>query len=77
MVLTPRVIDISEFARRVESLCDFFIAKKTNESGRDGSDDLKVLEDLKNDAADILHNKNVTTSETLSGLSEYMRKGTL
>ena len=44
-----REIDIPEFARRVERLCDFFL----NQTARDGSNDRKFLEDLKDDAANL------------------------
>lgn len=68
-----RKIDIKEFASNVERLCDFFIAKHRDEIGRDGSDDLKVLEDLKDDAADIYTGNAEVVAETLTGLSKFMR----
>ena len=77
MARASRKIEIKEFARRVETLCDFFIAKYDREIGKDGSNDLKVLEDLKEDAADIHMDNAQIVSETLSGLSAYMKKGTL
>jgi hypothetical protein len=62
-------IEIKEFARRVERLCDFLIAKKTEGSGRDGSKDLQILEDLKSDAADIQFQE----LEVFDGLSDYIQ----
>ncbi len=63
-------IEIKEFAERVERVCDFLLSKMEK---RDGSDDLKVIEDLKEDAADIQFNKAVVISETLNGLSDFMK----
>lgn len=73
MPTTTREVDIKEFARDVERLCDFFLSKVSQEEGRDGSDDLKVIEDLKEIAADIQFDKIRVTSETLDGLSAYMK----
>jgi hypothetical protein len=61
-------VDIQEFARRVETLCDFLIDK----ADRNGSDDLRVIQDLKEDAADIHMNKTMV-NVTLEGLSNYMK----
>ena len=66
-------VDIEDFALRVERLCDFLIGKKQEETGRDGSDDLKVLEDLKQDAANIQFGYKKMVSETLNGLFAYMK----
>lgn len=68
-----RKIDIKEFASNVERMCDFFIDKYKDEVGRDGSDDLKVLEDLKDDAADIQTDNAHVVADTLSGFSKFMR----
>lgn len=70
--MSTREIDIKEFARRVERVCDFLLAK-FEEGGRDGSSDLKVIEDLKADAADIQFDKALVGSETLFGLDAYMK----
>ena len=63
--------DTKDFAIKVERLCDFLIDKYTVEQGRDGSPELKILEDLKDDAADIqagAHGKSLF----LEGLHEAM-----
>jgi hypothetical protein len=65
-------LDIKTFAERVERLCDFFIGQIVEESGRNGSEDLKVLEDLKEDAADISCDRVPIISQTIAGLREYM-----
>jgi len=70
--LAQRSLDIREFARRVERLCDFFLAKVSEETGRTGSSDIKVIEDLKEDAADIQSDRVTIGSETLFGLNDYM-----
>lgn len=68
-----RNVDLKEFARDVERLCDFLIDKVSKESGRDGSPDIVVIEDLKEVAADIQFGKIGVTTETLEGLSAYMK----
>lgn len=73
MPITTREVDIKEFARTVERLCDFFLDKISNESGRDDSDDQKVIRDLKDVAADIQCDKVLLTTETLFGLADYMK----
>lgn len=70
--MTVQTIEIKDFARRVERLCNFFISKVTEETGRDGSLDLKVLEDLKNTAADIQFDRVRVIGMNIEGLSEYM-----
>jgi hypothetical protein len=62
-------VDIKEFAIRVERLCDFLLAKIE----KDGSNDVIALQKLKEDAADIQINNTNVVSETISGLSEYMK----
>jgi hypothetical protein len=68
--VSKKDIDIKEFAIRVERLCDFFISKKIEDTGKDGSEDLKVLEDLKNDAATIQFEWK---PKTFDGLDNYMK----
>jgi hypothetical protein len=71
-----RSTDVKDFARRVERLCDFFIGN----AKKDDSTDLKVIHDLKDDAADIQTvglNKAEIVSETLDGLSDYMKGANL
>lgn len=66
-------VDIKEFAREVERFCDFFLDKVSSENERSGSDDLKIIEDLKELAADIQFDKVSMTTNVLSGLSAYMK----
>ena len=61
-------IDIKDFARRVERLCDFFLEHQE----QDGSDDLKVLHELKQEAADIQFHDG-SGSEVIEGLYDYMK----
>jgi hypothetical protein len=61
--------DIQDFAKRVERLCDFFLSRIKE---KDGSDDLRVIQDLKEDAADLQFSKSEFGYETLTGLNEYM-----
>ncbi len=62
-------IEIKDFAERVERVCDFFIAKVSEETGRRESNDLRVIEDLKEDAANLQFDP---ATETLTGLHDYM-----
>jgi hypothetical protein len=66
-------VDIKEFARDVERLCDFLIDKLKQSGTRDDSEDIKVIDNLKNIAADIQFDKVNVVTETLSGLSAYMK----
>lgn len=59
-------IQIEEFARRVERLCDFLL----NKVERNGSKDHKVLVDLKEEAANIQFDHARISS--VAGLHEYM-----
>lgn len=70
-------IDIKEFAQRVERLCDFLIAKRVMETGKDGSNDLRVVEDLKEDAADIQFEKVDLGVNVIDGLYDYMKGASL
>jgi hypothetical protein len=63
---------VVEFARRVERMCDFFIAKYTDETGRNSSDDLIALETLKENAANFQANPPGVVS-ILEGFDNYMR----
>lgn len=67
-----RQVDIEQFAERVERLCDFFLFKISEESGRTGSEDLKIIEDLKLDASDLQFNQGKRVTQTLNGLYNYM-----
>jgi phosphopantetheine adenylyltransferase len=62
-------VDIKEFAERVERLCEFLLAKME----KDGSDDVVTLQDLQDEAADIQSNNTNVVSESIAGLSEYMK----
>ena len=64
-----REIDIHDFARRVERVCDFLISQ----AERDGSDDIVVLQELKDEAADIHFGNTNTINLTIKGLSDYMK----
>jgi hypothetical protein len=66
--MSPRVIDIKEFAERVERVCDFLLDKVK----KDGSDDIRVLQQLKDDAADI-QTDEIPNIRILGGLDDYMR----
>ena len=59
-------VDIKEFARDVERLCDFLLDK----ADKDGSESVIVVQKLKDTAADIQFQ---TANDLLSGLSEYMK----
>lgn len=64
-------LDIKKFAERVERLCDFLIGKIKDE-GETDTNDLKVIEDIKEDAADISSNRVPISSQTIAGLRDYM-----
>ena len=65
----PREIELLDFLRRVERLCDFLLDKV---EFKDGSVDIAVIQDLKNDAADLQVNHD---NINLEGLHTYMRGG--
>jgi hypothetical protein len=50
-------------------MCDFFLAQ-TEEKERNGSRDLKVIQDLKDDAANIQFEH--VSSKSFEGLDAYM-----
>jgi hypothetical protein len=68
--MTVKTVDLIEFAGRVERVCDFFLSRVS----KDGSDDVKVLEELKATAADLATGTAVPdhAQGSLTGLSEYM-----
>lgn len=72
MILTPKEIEITDFARRVERLCDFLLSqvKGTEESG---SDDIGVIKELKEDAANLQFNNVALVSNTVKGLDTFMK----
>lgn len=65
-------VNVQTFAERVERLCDFLLSKMGEETGRIGSDSQKILEDLKDDAANIQMFGARMTTKTLDGLSDFM-----
>ena len=62
-------LEIKDFARRVEHLCDFLLSK----TEKDGSKDRKIIEDLKEDAADIQFDQAEIASGAFIGLDDYMK----
>jgi len=62
-------VDIKDFAIRVERLCEFLLAKVD----KDGSKDVVALQNLKEEAADIQADNSNVISESISGLSEYLK----
>lgn len=65
----PRKIELLDFLRRVERLCDFLLDKV---EFKDGSVDIAVIQNLKSDAADLQVNHD---NINLEGLHTYMRGG--
>lgn len=62
-------VDITEFARKVEGVCDFLLGKIEL---IDGSPDVRVIQDLKETAADILSGSS-QVEMTLAGLDAFLR----
>jgi hypothetical protein len=65
-------VDVTEFARRTERLCDFLLVKMFDEEGRVGSTEQKILEDLKDDAVNLQMFGARMTVKSLDGLDEFM-----
>jgi hypothetical protein len=61
--------EVKDFARRVERLCDFFISKGKEEGSP--SDDLRIIMDLKDEAADIQFSTDLKVG--FEGLERYMK----
>ena len=60
-------VDLVEFCQKVERLCDYFLSKIP----RDGSNSVRILEDIKTDAQTI---QDQTRKEiSFQGLDAYMR----
>jgi predicted Ser/Thr protein kinase len=74
---SPKKIELKDFARDVERLCDFLLDKMSIEHGRIDSVDQRVIHDLKDKAADIQFDRIQVVSETLSGLADYMKGDTV
>ena len=68
---TAKEIEIKEFAQRVERVCDFLLAK-ASDAGETGSDDILVIEELKNDAADIQFGRKESLN-LFSGLEKHVK----
>lgn len=62
-------VDVKDFARRVERLCDFLLDKI---DVKDGSPDVIVIQKLKDDAADL---QFMTIYWFFEGLDTYIRGG--
>lgn len=60
-------LDVKEFAIRVERLCDFLLDKFEI---KDGSNDLKAIQDIKEDAANLQFANEIS----LEGLFDYINK---
>jgi len=73
VIQTTQAAEIREFARRVERVCEFFLNRLSEDNLRNGSKDVRTLEDLKNEAADIQFERAQPVSETIDGLDDYMR----
>lgn len=80
--MPTREVDLEDFARRVERLCDYLLDRLYEEIGKVDSSEQRILEDLKRDASDLvpqlhgLHlqsSEEVAVSRTLGGLDVYMR----
>lgn len=63
-------VDIQEFARRVEGLCDFLLSKIEI---KDGSDDVRLIQDIKEDAADLQHSELESGYAAITGLHNFMK----
>jgi hypothetical protein len=61
-----KTIDVKEFAKRVERLCEFLLDRVE----RDGNKDVVEIQKIKEDAADLQAGDNEFTFE---GLSDHMR----
>lgn len=61
-------IDLKEFAERVERVCEFFLSQ----TEADGSEDRRIIEDLKEVAANIQFDQAVLKFDLLKGLSDHM-----
>lgn len=68
-----RAVDVEEFARRVDKLCDFLLNAMRDEGELSGSSDIKVIQDLKDDAIDLSLNHASPVTKKLTGLSDFMK----
>lgn len=68
-------IDIQNFARRVEDLCSFLLERiPSNSENIEDLHDLKIIQDLKQDAADLQFSDFQMTVNVLDGLAEFVSK---
>lgn len=67
-MVTVTVDDIRRFAERVERLCDYIL----KDLAKDGSEDVVVVQELKDDAADIQLIK-MDSIRWVDGLSKHMK----
>lgn len=73
MATAANTVDLGEFARRVERLCEYLLDKVEH---KDGSSDIRVIQDLKEDAADIHTDQRLLAlygDEPFVGLDDHMR----
>lgn len=69
MILTPKSVEIRDFAQRVERLCDFLLHQV--EVKDSGTTDILVIKKLREDAADIQFSRvDITKFE---GLDNFMK----
>ena len=68
----PKTIEIREFAQRVERLCDFLLNRMREEGTKDKSANARIIEDLRDDAADIQFNRT-QIPDIFDGLEAYVR----
>ena len=67
--MPEKQIDIKDFALRVERLCNFLLNKI---DVKDGSDDIVIIQKLKDDAADLQFKAD---SMFFEGLHKYIHGG--
>jgi len=67
--MSDKGINVKEFASRVERLCDFFIDQAIEDPEVMTKNDIRVLQNLKEEAADIQFTRKPIN---LDGLQEYM-----
>lgn len=68
----PETPNIKRFAEQVERLCDFLVDRISEETGRNGSEDLKIIEQIREDAANLQFKGSGIASETIHGLADYI-----
>jgi hypothetical protein len=71
VILTPKQIEIKEFAQRVERLCDYLLGQVKPENS--GDKDILVIKDLKEDAADLQFKENELIEIKFNGLDNFMK----